>query len=100
MSAADDFHLKLNCKKLNSGKCQVKFEVRIRPKRQFYGYLITQPEEKLKDVVRDITDKLSALRNVNDPYHQRLYSIGKAEDNFKDFVVFQSKPASNHDLGK
>jgi hypothetical protein len=91
MASQHEFHLRLSCKKTGSGKCQVRFQAKLNSEKQFYGYFLTSPEEKLKDVVTQLNKRLSMLKGSKDPFHLHLYSIGKKQVEIKDFIIFQSK---------
>ena len=39
----DDYSLKLTSKKLQSGKCQVKFFANVRDRQDMYGYVLSGP---------------------------------------------------------
>lgn len=75
--------VKIVCKKLSSGKCQVKFYTHIN-NHPYYGYLLTNPQDKLKDVMATINYKLKQ----KDALHQHLYSIGKSKN--QDFFLYKS----------
>jgi hypothetical protein len=90
MAFKNQFNLRLSCKKISSGKCQVKFQVKMASD-AYYGYFLTRPEEKLKDVMHRLNGQLSMLKSSRDPFHTHLYSIGKHGGNTKDIVIFRSK---------
>jgi len=75
--------LKIYCKKLSSGKCQVKFYTFIND-HSYHGYLLTNPKDRLKDVMATINDKIKQ----KDAIHQHLYSIGKQKDQY--FFLYKS----------
>ena len=91
MSLQHKFHLKLSCKKISSGKCQVRFQAKFNAEKQFYGYFLTSPDDTLKDVVKQLNHRLDSLEGSKDPLHSHLYSIGQQNDHFKDFIIFKSK---------
>jgi hypothetical protein len=90
MASQHEFNLKLSCKKIGSGKCQVRFQAKLNSERLYYGYFLTNPEEKLKDVVTQLNNRLSLLKGYHDPFHFHLYSVGKKQK-LEDFIIFQSK---------
>lgn len=75
--------LKIYCKKLPSGKCQVKFHTYIND-HSYHGYLLTNPKDRLKDVMATINDKIKH----KDAIHHHLYSIGKQKE--QDFLLYKS----------
>ncbi|MGK7396974.1 MAG: hypothetical protein ACNS62_20530 [Candidatus Cyclobacteriaceae bacterium M3_2C_046] len=83
-----DFHLKLLSKKLQSGRCQVKFQATVSPSTKLYGYFLANPDDKLKDVVDAIHQKLTHLNQHTDPFHAHLFCLGKPKSWFKDFIIY------------
>lgn len=75
--------VKIYCKKLSSGKCQVKFYTLIN-QHSYHGYLLTNPKDKLKDVMATINQKIKQ----KDVLNQHLYCIGKQND--QDFFLYKS----------
>ena len=69
--------LKLQSKKLKSGKVQVKFTFATAGPDNCYGYVLTNAETTLKEVVKTIHLELSLLKNADQYYHQHLYDINK-----------------------
>lgn len=69
--------LKLQSKKLKSGKVQVKFSITSASHNNCYGYVLTDAEATLKEVVNSIQWKLSLLNNADRYYHHHLYSLNK-----------------------
>jgi len=91
MLLQQEYYLKLSCKKIKSGKCQVRFKAEVNPGRFFYGYYLASPNDKLKDVVSQLNERLSLLQRDCDPFHFHLYSIGKNDDHQNNFLIFHSK---------
>ncbi len=69
--------LKLQSKKLKSGKVQVKFTIAAAGPDDCYGYVLTDAETTLKEVVKTIQLELSLLKSADQYYHQHLYAINK-----------------------
>src|SRR5690606_21192423 len=69
--------LKLQSKKLQSGKVQVKFSASSSGKKNCYGYVLTDPASTLKEVVGWIQWNLQTMEDVDQYYHQHLYSLNK-----------------------
>jgi hypothetical protein len=88
VSFSDDYKLRLSSKKLNSGKCQVKFYATVRGCKDLYGYVLVEADQTLKDVVNGIKDKLSTIHHTNDFHHIHLYSIGRQQPDRFNFIVF------------
>lgn len=47
----DDLPIKIQCKKLHSGKCKVNFSVDNYHFGRLQGYLLANPQDRLKDVM-------------------------------------------------
>lgn len=71
--------LKLQSKKLKSGKVQVKFSFAASGSNDCYGYVLTNAETTLKEVVKTIRLELSLLKSADQYYHQHLYAINKSK---------------------
>ncbi len=46
--------LKIESKRLKSGKCQVKYQMEITGKKQRYGYLLADPRQTMEETVLQI----------------------------------------------
>jgi len=57
--------IRIQSKRLKSGKCQVKFYTNIKGNKSRYGYLLTNPDQTLRDVVLRII-KLSETGALQD----------------------------------
>lgn len=86
----DDYSLRLTSKKLQSGKCQVKFFANIHDRRDLYGYVLVDSDKTLKDVVIRIKEKLKTIRQTREFHHLHLYSIGKLGKEDLNFIIFDS----------
>ena len=86
----DGMQLKIESKKLKSGKCQVKFYTKGLLAEEFYGYTLVEGEKPLKEVVREIKAKLSQVGSINNFYQQNLYSIKRNRIYQEDFVIFRA----------
>ena len=86
----DDYSLKLTSKKLQSGKCQVKFYANVHDRRDMYGYVLVDSDKTLKDVVIKIKEKLRTIRQTREFHHLHLYSIGKMGKDDMNFIIFDS----------
>ena len=90
MTFDDYYKLKLSTKKLNSGKCQVKFYATLLNKKDMYGYVLVDANQTLKDVVVKIKEKLTTIRLNRDFHHIHLYSVGKRVQDDMNFIIFDS----------
>ncbi len=86
----DIYKLKLSTKKLNSGKCQVKFYASVKERKDLYGYVLVDSDKTLKDVVSRIQDKLNVIRSSREFQHIHLYSIGKSVQDDMNFIIFDA----------
>jgi len=75
--------VKIRCKKLSSGKCQVKFFT-MRNNVNYYGYMLTNPDDKLKDVIATINNEFKQ----KDVLHRHLYSIGQKDN--QHFLLYKA----------
>jgi hypothetical protein len=85
-----NYHLKINSKKLKSGKCQVKFSATVKLKQNMYGYVLADSGEKLNTVVEKIILKLDQVRNRDNYHHINLYRIGQSNQVDTNFMIFDS----------
>ena len=86
----DGMQLRIESKKLKSGKCQVKFYTKGMLNEDFYGYTLVEGEKPLQEVVREIKMKLSKVGSINHFYQQNLFSIRSNAMREKDFVIFRT----------
>ena len=86
----DGMQIKIESKKLKSGKCQVKFFTKGLLEEDFYGYALVEGEKPLTEVVREIKTKLSKVGSINSFYQQNLYSIKRNKMPEEDFVIFKA----------
>ncbi len=86
----EGLQLKIERKKLKSGKCQVKFYTSGLLKEDFYGYALVDGDKELVEVVREIKTKLSNVGNINNYYQQNLFSIKRVKPQVDDFVIFKA----------
>lgn len=87
----EDYDLKVTCKKLPSGRCQVKFFATKKATNNIYGYTLVEPETTLKEVVRAIKIKLRETQKADIYYHSHLYDLGKKQNNKSIFMIFKSE---------
>lgn len=87
----ENMQLKIESKKLHSGKCQVKFYFTGEAGRGVYGYTLVDSGTTLKDVVVQIKQKLSSISGYENYYQNHLFSLGKSNRIFSDnFVIFKN----------
>ena len=86
----DGLQIKIESKKLKSGKCQVKFFTTGLLKEDFYGYTLVDGDKTLKEVVREIKIRLHDVGDINNYYQQNLYSMKRNRPRIEDFVLFKT----------
>lgn len=89
VSFDDHYRLKINSKKLKSGKCQVKFSAIVRERQDLYGYVLVDAEKTLRDVVVSIKERLNTINSTRDFHNLHLYSIGKNGHEDMNFLIFE-----------
>ena len=75
--------IRLESKKLASGRCQVKFFIR-EGQDEKYGYVLTEPKTLLKEVVSKIVLK---MRNGHLQNHSHLFALGTRQLS-QDILIF------------
>ena len=91
----EGIQLKIESKKLRSGKCQVKFTTNGMAKGDFYGYMLVEASSTLREVVQIIKDRIG---HVQDPclYHQRdLFSVGREKKSPPDMYIYRKNAVEN-----
>ena len=86
----DGMQIKIERKKLKSGKCQVKFFTDGLLAEDFYGYALVEGDKPLMEVVRDIKARLTKVGSINNYYQQNLYSIKRNRIPEEDLVIFKA----------
>lgn len=91
VSFPDEYKLRISSKRLNSGKCQVKFHAYAVHQKNLYGYVLVDSDRTLKEVVVKIREKLMSIQQARDFHHIHLYSIGqRSQEDELSFMVFDS----------
>ena len=75
--------IRLETKKLKSGRCQVKFFIKDGSYEK-YGYILAEPKTLLKEVVSKIDTK---MRNGHFQNHSHLFALGTKQLN-QDILIF------------
>lgn len=86
----DRYKLRITSRKLDSGKCQVKFYATMHAKRDLYGYVLVESGKTLREVVIQINEKLETIRSARDFQQIHLYSIGKSHQDAMNFIIFDA----------
>lgn len=69
------YKLSLQSKRLRSGKCQIKFTVCDIDQEIAYGYLLSEAQTTLKEVVSRIEEKVKASISRDRFFHSQLYNL-------------------------
>lgn len=80
------YKLKIDSKKLNSGKYQVRFQTQGNTSKERYGYILANEGSTLKEVVTQIRGELNKLAQSDLYFHAHLYSLGKAKQPSNVFI--------------
>jgi hypothetical protein len=83
-----EFKLKLKSKKLDSGRFQVNFATEGF-RSDFYGYLLTEPQTSLREVVEKIQRHLGAAQTADRYFQPNLFSLGKRQTNSGRVMIFR-----------
>ena len=85
----DGLQLKIESKKLKSGKCQVKFRTSGLLQEEFYGYALVDGDRTMTEIVHEIKSKLVRIGKIDDYYQQNLFSIQRNLPMQQNFVIFK-----------
>jgi len=86
----NNYKLKLLSKRLKSGKCQIKFIVTSDKTKGLYGYLLTESETTLKEVVNKIEHKVKSLDSASQHYQSHLYNLAAKEERKDQILIFNN----------
>ncbi len=70
-----DYKLSILSKRLQSGKCQIKFEVSQIDNKLMYGYLLSEAGATLKEVVNKIEQQVKVTMSGDRLSHSHLYNL-------------------------
>ena len=82
-----DFKLRLKSKRLGSGRFQVNFSTEGFMA-DYYGYLLTEPQTSLREVVEKIQRHLGEVQTTDKYFQRNLFSLGKREVNSGRVMIF------------
>lgn len=83
-----DFKLRLKSKKLESGRFQVNFSTEGFVS-DYYGYMLTEAETPVRDVVEKIQKHLGAAQSSDKYFQPNLFSLRKREINSGRVMIFR-----------
>jgi hypothetical protein len=82
-----DFKLKIETKKLQSGRFQVNFSTGCEG--GYYGYLLAEPKTAVSDIISKINRHISAFDNSERYFQRNLFSLGNREANRGRILIFK-----------
>lgn len=80
--------LKIESKRLNSGRYQVNFSTECSPG-AYYGYLLAEPNTSVTEIIEKISRHLQAFNNEERYFHRNLFSLGKRKINSGRILIFK-----------
>lgn len=80
--------LKIQSKKLASGKCQVKFVLKHDDKPELYGYLLSDSSDTLREVIKRIQNGLEQKAQPDRYFHAHLFDVGRRKQINSDIIIF------------
>lgn len=80
--------LRIESKKLSSGKCQIKFYLLREHKPELYGYTLAESKETVREVVLRIRKRLLRMRGADGYFHRHLFELGRSKQSAKDILIF------------
>lgn len=90
-TAPGEVQLKIESKKLQSGKCQVKFYVMNEGTKNLYGYALVESGRTVNEVVNEIKNRLEGIQGYESYCQSHLFSIQKNHRNFDgNFMIFRN----------
>jgi hypothetical protein len=85
----ESFKLKIQSKRLNSGRFQVNFSTNDITTGGFYGYLLAEPKTSVTDIVNKISRHLDAMNNSERYFQRNLFSLGNRKMNSGRILIFK-----------
>lgn len=82
-----DYKLKIETKRLQSGKFQVNFCTGHDG--GYYGYLLAEPQTSVTDIISKISRHISAFDNSERYFQRNLFSLGRHKTNKGRILIFK-----------
>lgn len=83
--------IKLSSKRLNSGRCQVRFQVSHKSdSSSWYGYTIAEPQDTLKEVVNRIESRFVQAEDKLSLHQKVLYRLNKRMNQTDGLMIFKN----------
>jgi hypothetical protein len=83
--------LRIQSKRLSSGRFQVNFNTNDKNSSQYYGYMLAEPSTSLTDIIIEINQHIQAFRNSERYFQRNLFSLGNRKQNKGRILIFKSK---------
>ena len=83
----ETYKLKIQSKKLKSGRFQVNFSTGEIG--GYYGYLLAEPSTSVNDILEKINRHLEAINNSERYFQRNLFSLGSREKNRGRILIFK-----------
>lgn len=80
--------LKIQSKRLNSGRYQVNFSTDAYSG-SYYGYLLAEPKTSVTEIIDKINRHLEAFHNSERYFQRNLFSLGKRKSNSGRILIFK-----------
>jgi len=81
--------LKIQSKKLNSGRYQINFSTNA-ISCNYYGYLLAEPQTSVTEIIEKISRHLHAFNSEEERYiHRNLFSLGRRKVNSGRILIFK-----------
>ena len=84
----DTVKLKIESRRLNSGRYQVNFSTETSPD-VYYGYLLAEPNTSVTEIIEKISRHLLAFNNEERYFQRNLFSLGKRKINSGRILIFK-----------
>lgn len=84
----DAVKLKIESRRLNSGRYQVNFSTDASPC-AYYGYLLAEPNTSVTEIIQKISRHLQAFNNEERYFQRNLFSLGKRKINSGRILIFK-----------
>lgn len=84
----DSLKLKIQSKKLNSGRYQINFSTDALAS-GYYGYLLAEPQTSVNEIIEKISRHLLAANNEERYFQHNLFSLGKRKVNSGRILIFK-----------
>jgi hypothetical protein len=84
----DSLKLKIQSKKLNSGRYQINFSTDA-SSCNYYGYLLAEPQTSVTEIIEKISRHLQAFNNEERYFQRNLFSLGRRKVNSGRILIFK-----------